>query len=94
MTNDDAIEILKNIQDNIEETLFLDRCAIDMAIEALKNQRKHGEWKVVGRETFSPNVTYRCSVCKTKEVSCIPNDKPHYCENCGADMRPKEGEAE
>jgi DNA-directed RNA polymerase subunit RPC12/RpoP len=53
-------------------------------------ERPHGEWEVIGRETFSPTVTYRCSVCKAKEVSCVPNDKPHYCENCGARMRPKE----
>ena len=54
--------------------------------ELRKQKRPHGEWEVIGRETFSPTVTYLCSACKAKEVSCIPNDKPHYCENCGADM--------
>lgn len=39
MIKKDAIEILKSIQDGLEETKFLERCAIDMAIEALKNQR-------------------------------------------------------
>lgn len=36
---------------------------------------------------------FEAGYAKAKEVSCVPNDKPHYCENCGADMR-KEGEAE
>lgn len=36
MTREDAIVILKDIQDNLEETRFLKRCAIDMAIEALQ----------------------------------------------------------
>lgn len=38
MIREDAIVILKDIQDNLEETSFLKRCAIDMAIEALKEQ--------------------------------------------------------
>lgn len=40
MTEKDAIEYLKRIKGYT----FIDRYAIDMAIEALKNQRKHGEW--------------------------------------------------
>lgn len=36
MINKDAIEILKSIQDSLEETKFLERCAIDMAIDALE----------------------------------------------------------
>ena len=43
MTREDAIILLKDIQNGIDETNFLDRCAIDMAIEALK-EPKHGEW--------------------------------------------------
>jgi len=31
----DAIEILKSIQNGLEETRFLERCALDIAIEAL-----------------------------------------------------------
>ena len=36
MIKKDAIEILKEIQDSLEETRFLERCAIDMAILALQ----------------------------------------------------------
>lgn len=45
MTREDAIVILKDIQDSLEETRFLERCAIDMAIKALKEQRPHGKWE-------------------------------------------------
>lgn len=77
MTNDDAIEILKNIQDNLEETMFLDRCSIDMAIEALKNQRPHGKWKCEYSRAY-------CSECNDFIVGFI---LPDFCPNCGADMR-------
>ena len=40
MIKKDAIEILKEIQDSLEKTRFLERCAIDMAIEALE-ERPH-----------------------------------------------------
>lgn len=32
----DAIDLLKDMQNNLEEKDFLGRCALDMAIEALK----------------------------------------------------------
>lgn len=40
MINKDAIDILKSIQNDLEETKFLERCAIDMGIEALKAETK------------------------------------------------------
>ena len=43
MTNKDAIILLKDIQNRMPETNFLDRCAVDMAIEALEERQK-GEW--------------------------------------------------
>ena len=88
----DAIEILKGIQDNLEETKFLERCALDMAIEALKD-RPHGEW-------IFKNGKYRCTACGDKAIyryngtSTIPKEiLTDFCPNCGAvmDMR---GEAE
>lgn len=46
--------------------------------------RPHGEWKQVGE------MTYKCTKCGwLKKIGLMP-----YCENCGADMRKKEGEAE
>ncbi len=46
--------------------------------------RLHGEWKQVGE------MTYKCTKCGwLKKIGLMP-----YCENCGADMRRKEGEKE
>lgn len=88
MTREDAIVILKDIQDNLEETRFLKRCAIDMAIEALKEKRPHGKWIIVDDcEKFIA----RCSVCGRIVDSRMVKDYP-FCR-CGTDMR-KEGEAE
>ena len=57
MTREDAITLLKNIQNGIDETNFLDRCAIDMAIEALK-EPKQGEW-IENQNTF-----WTCTNCE------------------------------
>ena len=81
----DAIDILKDMQNNLEEKDFIDRCALDKAIEALKQERPHGEW------IRNDNGTYSCSVCQ----SWIPNEQHHYarfCLYCGSDNRPKEGD--
>ena len=84
----DAIEIMKGIQNNLEETRFLERCAIDMAIKALKEQRPHGKWIIVDDcEKFIA----RCSVCGRILDSRMVKDYP-FCR-CGADMR-KESDAE
>lgn len=84
----DAIEILKGIQNNLEETRFIERCAIDMAIEALKEQRPHGKWIIIDDcEKFIA----RCSVCGRILDSRMVKYYP-FCPNCGADMR-KEGES-
>ena len=57
--------------------------AVSIAVEALKEQRKHGEWI-----DTTGNNDFVCSVCKHKaQIGCI-----EYCGNCGADMRKKEGE--
>ena len=85
----DAIEILKDIQGNLEETRIIERCAIDMAIEALK-ERPHGEWidrSDGGRIRYPFWERYECSKCGAK------SENTNFCPNCGADMR-KEGEAE
>ena len=57
MINKDAIEILKSIQDSLEETKFLERCAIDMAIDALEENEslaksviEAGEWNILQKE--------------------------------------------
>ena len=52
--NTDAIDILKNIQNSMEETDFLSRCALDMAIEALQKP--------------SRNVVYLCKYAKPDDT--------------------------
>lgn len=62
--------------------------ALDMAIEALKEQRPHGEWKVYSH--CSDGFKYKCSLCgrvvneghwfEQKEIFVYP-----YC-HCGAKM--------
>ena len=53
--------------------------ALDMAIEALQTETKHGKW------VESPTCWIACSVCGNEppEETNIPTD---YCPNCGAKM--------
>ena len=91
MLKSDAIEILETMQNNLEETRFLERCAIDMGIEALK-ERPYGEWVHAeeydyldenGVEHFyikCPNCGFLhdCFDCHTAQYN--------FCPNCGASM--------
>lgn len=75
-------------------TPYLDK-AFDMAIEALKD-RPHGEWLI------SPDKTRACcpfchhSWRDADEIALLDTAfrAKNFCEYCGADMRPKEGETE
>lgn len=106
MTEKDAIEVLKNIQDNLEKTLSLDICAIDTAIEALKEQQ-HGEWKLVQRGKYVDIVCPLCGYVREDSIAygyttdqvmysikqgVFGYDFPNFCEECGAKMGLKEGE--
>lgn len=87
MTREDAIEILKGIQDNLEETRFLERCAIDMGIEALQEPKK-GHW-IVTSDGYGDNA-YICECSECKDTVWVYKDadrKWKYCPSCGADMR-------
>lgn len=61
-------------------TPYLDK-AFDMAIEALKEQRPHGEWE---KKSICYDYFY-CSECGYAYKHAF-----NFCPNCGADMR--EGE--
>lgn len=86
MLKRDAIEILKSIQDNLEETRFLEKCAIDMGIEALHEPRPHGKWIFKYDNPLIKMGYWECSKCKQGRLMVEEN----FCPNCGADMR--EGE--
>lgn len=89
MTNEDAIEIIETFRlifdspevENKEVLLG----AIDKAIEALKNERPHGEWGLINVVAMPYLVAYSCPFCK--EWGNIQTFKPNFCPNCGADMR-------
>lgn len=85
MTREEALIILQNCLDyeNGEKCIYpifpIERFAkaLKTAIEALKEQRPHGEWEKVGE------MTYKCNRCGwLKKTGLMP-----YCENCGTDMR-------
>lgn len=89
MTRKEAIYRLKNTawlgsNEDREET----EQAVDMAIEALRDEAVQGEW--IEREDWNGDNYYDCSVCGESFV--LYDGTPsmnlyHYCPNCGADMR-------
>lgn len=91
MTREDAIEVLENLKVCKQaHTLFnIEKEAVDMAIEAMKEQRPHGEW------TYTTHYARRfrvCSVCKVEKEDDHASGW-NYCQYCGASMK-KEGEEE
>lgn len=62
--------------------------AVEVAIEALKEERPHGEWR-----DFSDEGFVECPFCE-HATNCDDNiEELHYCFFCGAELR-KEGEKE
>jgi hypothetical protein len=85
MTREEAIDCIKAIHVqmfNSGASKWTEAC--DMAIEALKD-RPHGEWK-----------NGMCTNCGAEcfEDYYMRDINTEFCHRCGADMRPKEGEAE
>ena len=66
----------------------------ELAIEALKNQRKHGEWI----ERPNDHNHFMCSECgKPCDMvltasGFVVEQLSDFCPDCGADMRQKEGD--
>lgn len=84
MTREEAIYLLKNTAWLAPSLEPIDE-AIDMAIEALENERSKGHWIKI-----SPANIYECSVCH-RNVMTQDIDAYQFCHHCGADMR---GESE
>lgn len=74
MTREEAIEILKR---KIRRVHPCDEPAYEMAIKALRQEIKIGDWIDID-EGFSP---CECSECETVEFK-----RSKYCPNCGARM--------
>lgn len=70
MTREEAIR-------DIEECVipYVGGISLRMAVEALKEQRPHGEWE--------PDGT--CSECGV--YSSLNKNTAYFCPDCGADMR-------
>ena len=79
MTREEAIR-------DIEECVlpYVGGISLRMAIEALKEQRPHGEWVLDKEISFVFNI-YECSKCRFNG-----SKRWNFCPNCGAKM--KEGD--
>lgn len=90
MNTEEAIRMLTRLKDqiNFEWTDAQKKMdALNVAIEALKAQKK-GEWKPIekGEKGYSAG-DFRCSVCgQPNKCYCLTD----FCPNCGADMRGEE----
>lgn len=97
MKKEEAIEILSLARFTGSSASELDAIseALDVAIEALKAERPHGEWILTYPYQDKHMVHRECSLCgdakyiDDTDYFVIDN----FCPNCGASMV-KEGEAE
>ena len=90
MTREEAVGVIERLpvmsymKKNEKQTIIT--TALDMAIEALKEQeRRKGYW-----EDFDCGNSYRCTSCG--EIWTLNDGTPaennmNYCPKCGADMR-------
>lgn len=84
MTREEAIKELELIA---KVTVWNDRReAIEMAIEALQAETKHGRW--IDRGTVCQR--YECSVCGDQHDWLILPNNINFCPNCGAKMKGEE----
>jgi hypothetical protein len=83
MTTDEAISVLKNINDlfGAEYENTNPMIAIDMAIKALKDQPKT---TYLIRKEDGHQVYWQCANCKNYH-----SEASDYCSNCGAKMDKK-----
>lgn len=83
MTREEAIDCFEGLKIYLK-TEHIDQEAIDMAIEALQAEPKHGEWIEERNITTDGKgyTAYRCSVCQCAVLTKLYN----FCPNCGAKM--------
>ena len=85
MTRNEAIGILKAEADFLykDDNPYY-RQAFDMAIEALQQEPKTGEWIMHIDDLFPEESTMECNQCHEHQTLTIDDN---FCPNCGADMR-------
>ena len=83
MTRQEAIINLKLSQNRIGGMKKEEWVALQMAIEALEQERPKGEW------IFNPTDAIDLMFAKPKCSECgfESSDGGNFCPNCGADMR-------
>ena len=88
MTREEAIYLLKNTAWLAPSLVPVDE-AIDMAIEALENERPKGYWILSQsqdkEDTDNGNYRFECSNCGYSDTHSKATEVP-YCWKCGADM--------
>lgn len=105
MTREEAIRVFEAWIERDEKMKYADRLEnieiYNMAIEALKEQRPHGEWEKYGDKIeaydIAGNKTWGqkriCTNCGFIKTYIEDFGLYSICPNCGTDMR-EEGEAE
>ena len=83
MTNQEAIEVIKDIYNYTKWDTYTTNEARTMAIKALEQEPKTGHWI----PTYG-NV--KCSVCGSVKDSRDVGKATHYCDFCGAKMESEE----
>ena len=93
MTNKEAIEIINN-RLNTYYCTDEDLQALDLAIKALENEPKKGEWITVNPEIRGYTDFFRCSTCLAIiQLGCLTKACDYiFCPYCGADMREADNE--
>lgn len=87
MTKETAIALLNNLRAFSEDD---DEPAIDMAIEALENERPKGHWDFAGDNMFrctECGVLYTYKQLEHLKKHTTDSTFPNFCPTCGADMR-------
>ena len=78
ITREEAIKRLEEARFTIQPYFYMNE-AIDMAIEALRQERPNGGWK-----------SYEIDVNECSECGYLSIFKYNFCPVCGADMRGEE----
>lgn len=80
ISREEAIESLERVRELSGLKGCRENIAINMAIEALSNERPKGRWEF-DVNPITHNWLYRCTSCNGWE-----EDTPPFCPNCGAEM--------
>ncbi len=89
MTREEAMGILEYTESNVLNARLSN--ALKLAIEALNEERPHGEWIINPNGLSIGKGIHYAVVCSLCNWSTLFAD--NFCPNCGASMV-KEGEAE